>query len=130
MILSPASSMKIFRISAGSVKELEDALLLNPDIVKSSEELELAKKLADDSFSKKNIAKKFKYEFLLWLTGKTDIKSAMKSSYPENPKNMLLVVFKGSPEKIIKTLKAAKKPLKLKKNAEPLDIERISLSRI
>jgi tRNA threonylcarbamoyladenosine modification (KEOPS) complex Cgi121 subunit len=99
----------------------EDAVLINPEKVKSMEELELAYLLAKKSFkNKRNIAKQFKYEFLLWLSGKTDIKSALE--YFKTPKKQkLLVLFKGGMK-----LKQAK----LEKTAEPLDLERISLSRI
>ena len=138
MIISPPIlSMKVLRISSKAeirkIHELlpEDALIVDSGKVSSSEELELAYRLAKESFeNKRNIAKKFRYEFLLWLSGKTDINSALKSSSPSKPDNILLILFKGEPKELLKKLKASEKPLKLKKRAEPLDIERISLSRI
>lgn len=111
--------MKAYSISGKT--EQEDAVIINPEKVKSFEELELAYLLSKKSFkNKKNIAKKFKYEFLLWLSGKTDINSAIRY-FETSKKKKLLILFKG---------KIKAKPAKLKKTAEPLDLERISLSRI
>ncbi len=129
--------MKVFRISGragkGEMQELlpENALLLDAGKINSEEELELAYRLARDAFDKRrNIAKQFRYEFLLWISGKKDIDSALKEFGPSKNGEMLLVVFGDEHDKILKELKASTKPLKLKKTAEPLDIERISLSRI
>ena len=108
--------MKVYRVR----KSDSEGLQINPERVHSMEELELAYLLAKEAFrKKKNIAKKFRYEFLLWLSGKTNIKSAIKWAEPS--KEALLVLFEGS-RKL--------KPAKLEKRAEPLEIERISLSRI
>jgi len=113
--------MKILKISTNTPLP-EDAISVRKDLVKSEEEIKLAHHLAELSFkSKKNIAKKFKYEFLLWLTGKTDIKSALRISEPKQ-KECIAVVFGDS------TVKG--KAHNLKRTAEPLDIEKISLSRI
>jgi len=113
----------------------EDAVILDAKKVRSMEELELAEILAKDAFGRhRNIAKKFRYEFLLWLAGKTDIKSALEFLLPKS-REMLLVIL-NSGEKIIaqknllKKLNAIRKPSKLKRRAKPLDLERISLSRI
>lgn len=113
--------MKVYLFSGNPEEIPENAVLLDPEKVKSGEELELAHYLAKKSFkNKSNIAKKFKYEFLLWLSGKTDISSAIRYSKTSR-KEKLLVVFNGE-----LNLKSAK----LKKTADPLDLERISLSRI
>ena len=113
--------MKILKISANA-RLPEDSICIRKDLVKSEEEIKLAYHLAELSFrKKKNIAKKFKYEFLLWLTGKTDIKSALAVSEPKG-KECIAVIFRDS--------KIKGKPPGLKKTAEPLDIEKISLSRI
>jgi len=113
--------MKAYLFSGNEDEIPEDAVLLNPEKINSTEELELAYFLAEKSFrNKKNIAKKFRYEFLLWLSGKTDISSAIKY-FQTSEKRKILVLFKG---------KMKLKPAKLEKRAEPLDIERISLSRI
>ena len=108
-----------------------NALLIEPSIVQSKEELNLAEFLSKRSFEKKkNIAKKFKYEFLLWLTGKRDIKSAMKVSEPKND-SAVLILFEGKDKrKMLKALNAKEKKLDLKKEADALALERISLSRI
>jgi len=113
----------------------EHAVILDAKKVHSMEELELAEILAKDAFRRhRNIAKKFRYEFLLWLAGKTDIKSALEFLSPKG-REMLLVIL-NSGEKIIaqknllKKLNAIRKPARLKRRAKPLDLERISLSRI
>lgn len=108
-----------------------DAILVELSIVQSKEELTLAEFLAEKSFlDKKNIAKKFKYEFLLWLTGKRDIKSAMKISEPNDSEALLILFEKKDKQKLLKALNAKEKKFKLKENADALALERISLSRI
>jgi tRNA threonylcarbamoyladenosine modification (KEOPS) complex Cgi121 subunit len=129
--------MKIMPIECSlSGKALEDALLghdavvVDLDKVKSFEEIELAGHLTRKSFEQKsNIARKRKYEFLLWLSGKTDMKGAFRSLNPKG-KKMLLVVFSGDEKKILDELKARTLDTGLKTRADPLDLERISLSRI
>ena len=113
--------MKAYLFSGKEDEIPHDAVLINMEKVNSMEELELAYLLAQKSFkNKKNIAKKFKYEFMLWLSGKTDISSAI--NYFKTPgKQKILILFKGQMKL---------KPAKLEKTAETLDIERISLSRI
>lgn len=99
-----------------------DAVAVKESAVESMEELELAYHLARKTFAgKKNIARKFKYEFLLWLSGTRDIKNAMKKTAPEEGKPFLLIVFSGQ----IRGEKPA-----LKKTADALRLEKISLSRI
>ena len=107
-----------------------DALLIDPPSIKSKDELDLAYFLAKKSFKdKKNIANKFKYEFLLWLTDKRDITSAMKVSIPTS-NVAFLILFNSDKTKILKTLNAKENKLELKKEADALSLERISLSRI
>ncbi|MBD3210309.1 hypothetical protein GF318_02920 [Candidatus Micrarchaeota archaeon] len=107
----------------GGIRE-ENAVVLNPHAVGSCEELELANYLAEKSFENgRNIANKFKYEFLLWLSGTRDIKNAIKKTKPEKNRPFLLVAFSG-----MEGIKG-RKP-NLKKEAEPLALERISLSRL
>ena len=108
-----------------------EALVLDPSAAESLEELELALHLARKSFGAKTaLAKKLKYEFLLWLTGKTDIKSAMVKSAPKDPGNLLIVLLGGSKAHVLKELEAREKKKALKKNADALRLEEISLSRI
>jgi tRNA threonylcarbamoyladenosine modification (KEOPS) complex Cgi121 subunit len=108
-----------------------DALVVDPSVAGSIEELNLAFHLAKKSILKKrSLAKKLKYEFLLWLTGKTDIRSAMKKSAPKNAKDLLIVIFSGTKEHVLKTLRANEVKKSLEKNADSLRIEEISLSRI
>ena len=60
-----------------------NAVLINTDLVHSTKEIELAKYLTNRSFERKdNIANDPKLEFLLWLSGKNDIKSAMATIKP------------------------------------------------
>jgi tRNA threonylcarbamoyladenosine modification (KEOPS) complex Cgi121 subunit len=110
-------------LSALSKNELENILILPKDAY-TREEIELAYALAKKSFAeKKNIAKKFKFEFLLWLTGKNDINSAL-DQVSCNEEESCVVIVLGD----IK-IPNAKKP-RLKRRADPLALERISLSRI
>lgn len=130
--------MRIFRLRS-SLPEKEllegldslDGVAVRSDAVGSLEELKLADHLAKDAFSKKeNIARKMRYEFLLWLSGKTDIKSAMRGTKPDG-KEFLVVVFSDAKEDAVcRLLEAKELPLKLKKDGDPLRLERISLSRI
>lgn len=107
-----------------------DAVVLDRSVVKSVEEIMLASHLAEKSFAdKSNIANKMKYEFLLFLCGKTNLKSAFGQASPKS-EDMLLIVFSGSRNEIIKKLGATEKDPELKERGEPLDLERISCSRI
>lgn len=147
-------AMQVFRIRGEAVggqgmTELEScdgAVAIRPDAAETSEGLELAYYLAERAFAKKtSIAKKLKYEFLLWLAGKTDIRSAMEATAPgKDGGDFLVVVFSGrgagssgrgsagaDEDGLMKKLVAlGAKEAKLKKNASPLALERISLSRL
>lgn len=84
----------------------------------SIQELKLAYHLADDAFKKKkNLAKKMKLEFLLWLAGTRDISNALKKS-----KGEYLLILDG-PE-------ITENEPGFTENADPEKLERISLSRI
>ena len=84
----------------------------------SLEELKLAYHLADNAFrKKKNLAKKMKLEFLLWLTGTRDIRNALKKS-----KGDCLLILDG-PE-------ITENEPGFKERAEPEKLEKISLSRL
>jgi tRNA threonylcarbamoyladenosine modification (KEOPS) complex Cgi121 subunit len=112
-------------------KKLEDTdtVVIRCNVIESIEEIELAHYLAREAFRKKtNIAKNFKYEFLLWLSGKLDIDSAIKSMAPVDGRDFFVVIF--SNEKQIPGLDAQEVPLGLKKNGDPVRLESISLSRI
>ena len=125
--------MRVFRVESGlSMEQLcealgrLDAVALRPDAVESLEELELAFHLAKKAFeNKKNIGKKLKYEFLLWLSGTRDIDSAIKKTSPRGDE-FLLVVF--SERKLPAELK--EKKTGLRRHGESLRLEMISLSRI
>ncbi|MCI0503133.1 hypothetical protein L0Y65_00305 [Candidatus Micrarchaeota archaeon] len=109
-----------------------DAVAIRPGVAESVTEFELASHLAKGSFEKKtNIARKLRYEFLLWLSGKTDIKSAMKETWPGDMKGgFIIAVFSdGDSESTLRILNARELPLGLKKTGEQLALERISLSR-
>ncbi len=101
--------------------EEEDYVQISKKSVESMEEIKLAYHLSLTAFkNKKNIAKKLKYEFLLWLAHTRDIKNAMKKTAPEKG-GTLLILFSGE---------INRKNAKLKEKAEPLRLEKISLSRI
>ena len=106
-------------------------LLLNPQKINSEEELILAEKLAELSMAEKTaIANARENEFLLWLSAKKDISSAFGEYGFKTPENMLVVSFSQSKRQVLEMLCAKEKKLKLRKKATPLEIERISLSRI
>jgi len=125
-----------------------DAILVERTLVRSIEEIHLAEHLAKRAFEKKkNIAKKMKYEFLLWLTGKTDLASAFRIAKPKGDE-MMLIVFSGDEKDILKALDAKLETMwakptslpgarhlragnpQLETQADPLELERISLSRV
>jgi len=131
--------MRVLRLQSGLdqenlLKALDriDAVAVRTDAVESLEEIELAHHLAETSFRKKtNIARKMRYEFLLWLAGKTDIRSAMEATSINETREFLLLVFSDKKKQdILRLLEANERPLALKKNGEPLKLERISLSRV
>jgi len=131
--------MKVLALRTGmSGKKLEDsiigfdAILVERTLARSLEEILLAEHLAKRSFEKKkNIAKKMKYEFLLWFTGKTDLASAFRIAKPKG-EEMVLIVFSGDKKEILKALNAKLETgnPKLETQSDPLDLERISLSRV
>jgi tRNA threonylcarbamoyladenosine modification (KEOPS) complex Cgi121 subunit len=101
----------------------------------SLEEFRLAHHLAKSAFSKKrNIARDIRYEFLLWLSGKTDIRSAMEATAPKGGEDFFVVLLGESgcpePDAICRLLEAESLPLGLEKQGSPLALERISLSRV
>ncbi len=106
------------------------ALALAPSCAQSIEELELAQHLARRCSGRKAcIANRFKYEFLLWLTGKTDIKSAIAKSAPKGGE-LLVVSFGEGKRKILEALDAEEVRKPLQRRGDPLRLEAISLSRI
>ncbi len=118
-----------------TISEGFDVVLMDSDSIKAEEELDLAYHLARKTFDNKlAIAKKFKYEFLLWLTGKTDIKSAMKKSEPKDAIDLLVVCFgKETKKELMEALglsQVMEKKNILKKRSDPLRLEEISLSRV
>lgn len=124
-------SSKLSREGLLSILKEHDALLLNPKKINSTDELFLAERLTKDAFmEKRNIAKREEKEFLLWIAAGTNISSAFKEYSFESPKNLLLVSFANTKQELKNLFKIEEKPLKLKKKATPLEVERISLSRI
>ncbi len=132
VIAGPRDLMKagFRRITAAKdeLKKLEennDVLLINSSIAQSEEEILLAWALAEKAFREKtNIARKFRYEFLLWLTGKRDIRRAVEFSRPKG-KEVIIVDFSHD-KKILKSFRGKK----MRKTATPLELERISLGRL
>jgi tRNA threonylcarbamoyladenosine modification (KEOPS) complex Cgi121 subunit len=111
--------------------EQTGTLLLNPKKINSEEGLLLAEKLAKTALKeKRNIAKKPEKEFLLWLAAKKDISSALKSHSFQSPEDVLLVSFTKTKSRLKSLFRLKEKPMGLKKKAAPLEIEKISLSRI
>ena len=116
--------MRVFMLESPP-RDIEnlDGVAVRADAVECYEELELAYHLAKRSFERKrNIAKKFKYEFLLWLSGTRDIRNAVRKTAPEG--ECMLILFSGEVENV------KEKRLDLKKTADLVRLENISLSRI
>lgn len=110
-----------------------DAVALRDGVVGSREEFALAAYLCGRAFeTKTNIARSPRLEYMLWLCGRRDIKSAMESCGPKEEENEFIVaVFSAaSEERIIGALHGKKRPLGIPEKAQPLDLERISLSRV
>ncbi|MBD3390128.1 hypothetical protein GF415_04235 [Candidatus Micrarchaeota archaeon] len=111
--------------------ERRGALLLNPQKLNSVEELLLSEKLAEDSIrEKRNIARKKEKEFLLWLSAAKDISSALEKYSFRIPEDFFFVCFSGKKGELKKDFRLEEKPAALRKRATPLEVERISLSRI
>ncbi|MFH0817687.1 MAG: hypothetical protein V1909_03570 [Candidatus Micrarchaeota archaeon] len=106
-------------------------LPLKAGLAHSIEQFQLAHFLAKRSFkNKKNLAKIFELEFLLWLSGERDIRKAL-SKNDFSPQDFLLVSFRKTDKKsILRELEAKEKPLVLKERPTALDLERISLGRV
>jgi len=120
--------MRVLRLAPYRPGLLEDTdgIAIRPDCVKSLEEIRLAHHLAEKAFrSKRNIARKMGYEFLLYVSGTRDIKNAIKKTEPEVGGEFLLVLFSGRPPPGMDLSE-----LGLEEDGAPLELERISLSRI
>ncbi len=123
---SPLSAEKLLELA----KE-NSFLLLNPEKINCEEELLLAEKLTEISIKeKKAIAKTRENEFLLWLSAKKDISNAFREYGFKSPEKILVISFSQTKKQLLKMLEAKEKKLNLKKKATPLEIERISLSRV
>lgn len=109
----------------------EPVLLLDPAKVSSGEELLLADRLAKSSIRRgRAISKSHAVEFLLWLSGRTDIRSAFSSFGAKSAEDMLIISFGPGSKKLAALLELKEKKLNLPKSASPEMIERISLSRV
>jgi len=123
-------SSKLSKEALLSIAEKEGILLLNPKKLNSEQELLLAEKLTKNAIEeKRNLAKKPEKEFLLWLTAKKDISSALKEYGFQTPKQLLLISFQKTKAQLIKLFQLTETKLTLKKKATQLEIEKISLSR-
>lgn len=126
-------NVKLLKINSKSsfddvLKELDktNSVAIDSSFVSSLEELNLALYLAKKSISKKkNISNQLRFEFLLYLSGKTDLKSAFSITKPKS--NMMLIVCFG---KALPKINGIEDVLVLAERASPTTIERISLSRI
>jgi hypothetical protein len=115
------------------------AVAVRPGVAGAMREFMLAGHLAGRAFQKKaNIARQMRFEFLLWLTGRTDIRSAMEAASPDGGEFFVILFPKHgtrnrkpeTPDIVCRALEARKLPPGLPEEAEPLALERISLSRI
>lgn len=105
-------------------------LLLNPEKAGSLEELELAYALAKKSIAEgKAIGKSMETEFVLWLAGKRDIRRAFEEIGWKSGE-VIAVGFGMGKKEMVAELEMKEKELGLKRDAEAMAIEKISLSRI
>ena len=124
-------SSKLSKEELLSILKEHDALLLNPKKINSTEELFLAERLTKDAFmEKRNIAKREENELLLWIAAGTNISSSLKEYSFHSPKNIIIISFANTKQELKNLFQIEEKPLNLKKKATPLEVERISLSRI
>lgn len=132
--------MKVKSLS-GCKAKLEEpelsVLIIKAELVKSIEELKLAEYLTNRAFAdKKNIATKYKYEFLLWLCGKSDIKRAIEVTKPKENEEALLIIINDNDQQAARKIlinakiKIINETGDLTNEASALALERISLSRI
>ena len=124
------SSLSVERIN--KILENEEAVVISSSIIELEFQIKLADYLSKSSFElKTNIANKFKYEFLLWLTGKRDIKSAMAVSLPKGSDELFIVIFEDkSAKKILSTISAKPEKSILKKHFDSIRLDNISTSRV
>ena len=110
--------MRISR-ERGKPPENEHSAAVSIDSLRSVEEAKLALHLAEEALgSGKNIAKKKKLEFLLWLSGTRDIKNALRKTLPEDEYFLISFEEKEGGEH------------GLPEEGDPIRLEKISLSRI
>ena len=129
MLAFPASSALPLK---GALEKLgkKPVLLLDASKVRSEEELLLAGRLSKKAIEERRaISKSRTVEFLLWLSGKTDIRSAFSSFGAKSPKHMLIVSFGPTKKELTSLLQLKPGKKKLKKDAAAERIEEISLSR-
>ena len=125
-----SGSSSLSREELLSLAEKTGTLLLNPEKINSDEELLLAERLANDSMREKRaLAKKMETEFLLWLSGKKDISSALKEYGFRSPENILLISFSKKKQELTRLFSLKEKKMQIRKKSTPEEIERISLSR-
>ncbi|MBI5051162.1 hypothetical protein HZC08_00215 [Candidatus Micrarchaeota archaeon] len=107
------------------------SLLLNPNKIDSIQCIKLSEYLTINSFKNKtNIAKSFELEFLLWLSGKMDIRRAFELLSFTSNRSILIISSRGNKKSLLKLLNAKELKLNLNETSGPLLLEAISLSRI
>ncbi|MGV8176778.1 MAG: hypothetical protein ACP5NX_03195 [Candidatus Bilamarchaeaceae archaeon] len=108
-----------------------DVLMLDPKVLRSKESAVLAEELAGRSFANgSNISDQKRFEFLLWLSGRKDVSSAISETSFHSSSDILLVIFSGKRSRILHGLCASERPLNLGGCADAAEIERMSLSRV
>lgn len=131
--------MRIYRLRSehaptGLFEKLDalDAIAVRSGAIGSLEEANLAHYLAKKAIRMKEcIARSLRFEFLLWLSGRTDIKNAMKATAPGCGGEYFLFVFSDAgQDALCRMLDARVLPLALPREGAPLALERISLSRV
>ncbi|MFA5412491.1 MAG: KEOPS complex subunit Cgi121 [Candidatus Micrarchaeia archaeon] len=106
-------------------------VLLDAGKIDSVEELELAHALAKKSLGDGTaISKNLGIEFVLWLSGKKDIRRAFEEIGYRKGKDLIAVSFGMGKKELIAELEMKEKKLGLEKEAGWEAVERISLGRV
>ena len=117
-------------------KSFPDILIISNKIVRTADEIFLASFLTDRAMQTgTNIAREKKYELLLWVTGKTDISTAIRASEPTGDEMIIGILLNIDRieqwQALMKSYELIKitPPESFSQKATELEIEKISLSR-
>ncbi|MBI5223695.1 hypothetical protein HY990_04705 [Candidatus Micrarchaeota archaeon] len=116
---------------ASILKDNETIVAIKKTVIESEAQVRLACELTNKSFgSTKQIAKDRRTEFVLWISGEHEIKKAMDRTMPkENEKCIFLALDEKNEDELEEIVVKGAKKIRLSKKIDPIELERISLSR-